>query len=1166
MAQSPQQPKPPRRDDDLPEDVTDIANELAQEHARRRTTGAPSRVDLTGFETSATGNPSNPYFRPPTSDPSVEVTALRPLSEAMVKPVHIPEPDEGVTLEPTEDEALNRAILTKRLPVPIKTEAPESSYDDVVANIPEARGSDTEIRKVLPQSQVLKEPGLLINDDDLEQVRRRTSRGLLVPLMRAMSDRVQSLVTAKAPVPFDHSYYDLRGVSWGADICESPSLLETAFVARVSGREDARYWALNALGLKAHQNNGIFHDRAGNDPETPPGRGCITSLRDVAIAADFLGPFLTNADKEDLANILHFNGKRLAAFVNDPSLNLSAGLGEIGAMALGLIGLPLMTFERFYADAKRWVDTAEQRSQALLLNRVAENGRPAASDLVGLTELMRFVLPFAAAFKRYYEDDILMGEGGNLSQLPRWAAHQFGSGRHGLFASSRLAVGDLRSATPLWARLADTYRDGVAQWLLHQISIADATHRGGSEKRGTSKLRLELPAAPGLDAVLTAIFYDPELITTSPETTMTPGARLSETRAVVRSDWDPSSPIVTLQAELATLPYVQVSSQGVNLKLFIEPDIFADHGGKRVTGRVRDYIDMGGAAYVNGDFKCEDGSLAQRHLLYLRSEHTALLFDRFDIGDGRTLKKTRLHIEGSDLATAIDRGTLAVKATDGSERSARFTFYSNGFSQGVERGGPGQSPGLALEFMRGRGDLASIVALGPIENMPEVHRLNAEEKGRVYRTTMGEGAVLFNGWQGGMPQQCGWIWTDALMAFVDRRDDYPGRYVAIKATSVLAYDMQEGIHLGFGAAHPDDPNKPVEFSMVSSGPQAVLYLSTRAQLRVAFPGLKKVVVDGIEVDTEGSGKIHTLTRALEPGRHLLEFEHDSPGPESSIAVPRENQLVGGVSPFQATIGDPIGVDKARLLIDGQYYGQTLEAAPWVWKVNTVQFAEGPHEAVIEASDVLGHVRRSAPRRFSIDNTAPQVELHEPKDGKKARGMLVFVASAQDANGVERVQFCIDGKKIGEPVTAPPYSRELDTTQVSDGEHVVTAVATDAAGNIGTSRGARLILANSAPPPKIVKVKIKPSVLALGPLEEAHVEVIGIDDEDGEHPIKVHWKRIKGTGVVDKNGTFTAPGIEGACVLEAVVPGTEVKGKLNVDVSRAHSQEQKGQRLPGHDPA
>ena len=1149
MAKAPRNPDPP--DDDVPDEVTRIANELEAENTRRRTSGGRPMADLSEF---ADAQASNPYFRPPTDMPTAEVPALRPLSEAFVRPLPAQprRPDDGVAMEPaSEDDTLNQAILTKRLPVPAKPEA--GDWEGVQIHIPDAKGSDTEIRHVLPQSKVLREPGLLFAEDDLEMLRRRTSRGLVVPLLRAMGDRVDSLLSATDDVPFDHTYYNLRAVSWGADICESPSLLEAAFLARLGGDETVQRWAIAALQLKAAQNNGVFHDRAGQDPDTPAGRGCVGALRDVALAWDMLGPFLAESDREYVASVLHFNGRRLASLVNDASLDLPSSLSETGAMALGLVGLPLMTFERYYADAKRWVETAEQRARALMLNRVAENGRPAASDLVGLTELMRFVMPFAEAFKRYYNDDMFMGEGGNLSQLPRWAAHQFGSGRQGLFASSRLSIAEVRAATPLWARLADTYRDGVAQWLLHQISVADATHRAGDEKRPSTKLRLELPAFPGLDAVLTAVFYDPDLTTSSPEMAMSPGARLSETRAVVRSDWDPSNPIVTLQADIATLPYVHLASQGVDLKLSIDSGMFAEHGGHKFSGRVRDYIDLGGAAYINGDFKCDDGSLAQRHLLYLRGEHTALLFDRFDVGDGRTLKRARLAIEGGEGAGAVDRGTLAVRATDGSGRSARFTFYSNGFSQGVETGGDGLAPGLALEFMRGRGDLASIVALGRVEGMPDVRRINTEEKGRVYRTTMGEGAVLFNGWQGGMPQQCGWIWTDALMAHVDRRDDYPGRYTAIKATSVLAYDMQEGIHLGFGAAHPEDPDKPVEFSICASGPQAVLFLSTRAQLRVAFPGLKKVFVDGAEAQTEGVSKIHVLTRALEPGRHLLEFEHESPGPESGVLAPRENQLVGGLASVQASIGDPIGVDHARLLIDGDYHGPTLQAPPWVWKVSTARLSEGPHEAMIEAADVLGHVRRSGVRRFRVDNTPPNVTLHEPKDGKRARGVLEFVATAEDANGVERVQFCLNGKKVGEPVTTPPYSREIDTSIVADGEYLVTAVATDAAGNVGTSKGARLVLTNNAPPPRIVKLKIKPPVLAVAPLEEVKVEVTAIDEEDGEHAVRVQWRKVRGNGVVDKNGVFTAPGVEGPVVLEAVVPGTEAKARLNADVSRAHNK-------------
>ena len=1131
------------------EDITDIVHELTEEHKRRQESGE-STGDLKDIETS--GPPSNPYFRRAEPDPTAEVPALRPLSDAVIQPVKMPEQSEGIALEPaSEDSTLNEAILTKRLPQPPKQEKQEVTMEEIesiVAEIPEARGSDTDIRQVLPQSTVTQDPGLLFSSDDIIELQTRVDRGLVATLTRAIRDRTDELVSATANVPFDQDYYSLRSVSLGASIIENPTLLETAFVGRLYEDEKVLGWAVKALRSKCEAAGRKFHDRAGADPETPPGRGCVTAIRDVVLAMDFLGPVLTDQQRSETAAALYDNGLRLARFITDPKNNAPANVSENGALALGLAGLPLMNYEEYYTHARRWVDTAEQRCQSLLESRIADNGRPAASDLQGLMDLMRFLLPFAQAFRRYYGDDMLMGEGGNLAALPGWVAHQFGSNRSGLFAGGRLKVDDLFAATPLLAKLGDTYRDGVAQWLLHQVSVAGAAARAGTDDRPSTKYRLEMPSGPGIDAVLTSTFYDPGLQSTSPDTTMTPGARLSETRAVVRSDWDPNSPIVTLQADAGTLPYVQLASSGVNLKLTCDSQVFRDIGGTSVVGRVRDYVDMGAAAYINGDFKGSEGSLAQRHLLYLRTEGVCLLFDRFDIGDGRTLKRTGLRIEGSDAVKALDRGTLAVGATDGSDRQARFVFFSNGFSQGVEEPASNNHPGLGVEFARGRGDLASIVNLGREGRLPPVRRINPEERGRVYRTTMGDGAVLFNGWPNGMPQQCGWVWTDALMCYVDRRDDYPGRYVAIKSTSVLAYDMHEGIHIGFGASHPDDPDKPVEFSLCAAGEQAVMHLSTRAHVRVAFPGLKKVFVDGNEVEIEGDAKVFVISQPLEPGRHLIEFQHESPGPESSIITPREDQFVGGEFTLHASIGDPIGVANARLLIDGEYHGATLEASPWVWKINAQSLSEGEHEAVIEAKDVIGNARRSAPRVFRVDNTPPEVELVSPKNDKKARGELTFVANAEDPNGVARVQFCVDGKKIGEPVTTPPYAREIDTTEIPDGAHMITALAFDAAGNVGQSQAARLILANDAPPPEMVKLKIKPPVLAVKPLEEVQLEAVGIDDEDNEQPVRVQWRRVKGQGVVDKNNIFTAPGNEGPVVMEAQIVGTKVRAKLHAVVS------------------
>lgn len=1126
------------------DDVTELAEEFEAEHNHRRTTGLANK-NIDGFENDSPN--SNGYFQAASETPSSEVQALRPLSEAIVTALELPEIDDAIALEPTtDDEILQQAIITKRLPVPEKEELTVKDLESVEAHIPDAKGSDTAVRKILAQQLVHEDPGLLFDDEQVSIIRTRLDRGLLASLNRKLETHCKSLIDAESAVPFGREYYTLAGISAGADVSNNHSLLEVAFYARLSSNADAENWAKSALLAKCEQ--GQWHSIFGADPLTPPDQGCVNSIRDVTLAADFLRAKLSNEDKAKINKALYDNGRRLWNYITDASNNPLPSTSEQGAMVLGLAGMPLMSEESWYHDARRWVDTAEQRCQTLLMNRIADNGRPAASDLAGLSQLLRFVIPFTEAFSRYYSDDMLQGEGGNLSQFSKWAAHQFGRASSGLFASGRVSVDDLRDATGMLCKLADTYRDGVAQWLLQQISVAHTTqNRPKTSERVTGQMQLEMPAKEGIDTVFALCFYDPSLANTSPEESMSPGAKLSDTRAVVRSDWSTDGPIVSLQAEHGALPYMQIASAGLNLRAEVGKNLFAGLDTMGNPGRVRDYIDMGGAAYLNGDFKGSEGSQAQRHLLFLRQQQMAIMFDRFDLGDGRTQKRMRLNIEGAGQATEIDRGTLSINAGNDSDRSARFVFFSNGFSRGVETGDEHHPPGLTVEFSRGRGDLATIVNLGAADEQPKIKRLNSEERGRAYRAAIGEGAVLFNGWPNGKPQQCGWVWTDALISYVDRADDYPRHYTAIKATSVLAYDMAEGIHLGFGASHPDDPNKPVEFSLCANGSQAVLCLSTRAHVRVAFPGLKTVRVDGAKVEIEGESKIFVISKPLEPGKHIIEFEHVSPGPESSLQKPTQGQLVGGQTIFKATVGDPIGVDSARLLIDGQYVGETLERSPWAWTVDTTEMTEGQHEACIEAKDVQGNVRRSYQRNFHVDNIPPEVELYSPADGKRLRGGLTFVAEAFDVNGVERVQFCIDGKNIGDPVTIPPFSRDIDSTRFPDGEHIATALAFDAAGNVGQSETARFVLTNNAAPPKLVKLKIVPPVLAVKPLEEVKLKAVGIDDEDGEQPVRVQWRRISGSGVVSKSLVFTAPSKEGACVMEAQIAGTKIRCKLHAMV-------------------
>lgn len=86
---------------------------------------------------------------------------------------------------------------------------------------------------------------------------------------------------------------------------------------------------------------------------------------------------------------------------------------------------------------------------------------------------------------------------------------------------------------------------------------------------------------------------------------------------------------------------------------------------------------------------------------------------------------------------------------------------------------------------------------------------------------------------------------------------------------------------------------------------------------------------------------------------------------------------------------------------------------------------------------------------SSDTVPPAVTITSPAGGSVA-GTISIGATATDANGVTRVQFSVDGVNVGSEVLVPPYLISFDTTGVANGPHTITAMASDAAGNVGTS--------------------------------------------------------------------------------------------------------------------
>jgi peptidoglycan/xylan/chitin deacetylase (PgdA/CDA1 family) len=101
-------------------------------------------------------------------------------------------------------------------------------------------------------------------------------------------------------------------------------------------------------------------------------------------------------------------------------------------------------------------------------------------------------------------------------------------------------------------------------------------------------------------------------------------------------------------------------------------------------------------------------------------------------------------------------------------------------------------------------------------------------------------------------------------------------------------------------------------------------------------------------------------------------------------------------------------------------------------------------------DVAGNLEGTKSRLIQVDTFAPTVSITSPLNFANVTGNIKIVAAPSDAEtGVASVTFYVDGALVG-TVTSAPWQVPWNTKRFAAGQHVLTAVATDRAGNRRTS--------------------------------------------------------------------------------------------------------------------
>jgi hypothetical protein len=176
---------------------------------------------------------------------------------------------------------------------------------------------------------------------------------------------------------------------------------------------------------------------------------------------------------------------------------------------------------------------------------------------------------------------------------------------------------------------------------------------------------------------------------------------------------------------------------------------------------------------------------------------------------------------------------------------------------------------------------------------------------------------------------------------------------------------------------------------------------------------------------------------------------DATPPSVSISSPTNGSTVSGTVSIQVSATDNVAVSTVSLAVDGTTIG-TSNTAPYVFSWTA---SSGTHTIVATAKDAAGN---SATNSISVsqnvvsaDITAPTVSITSPVSGSSVSGTVSVSVTASDNVGVKSVALSVDGTVVS-TLTSSPYNFSWNTTNIADGNHALSAKATDAAGNTNTT--------------------------------------------------------------------------------------------------------------------
>ncbi|HJR93084.1 MAG TPA: Ig-like domain-containing protein, partial [Acidimicrobiia bacterium] len=169
-------------------------------------------------------------------------------------------------------------------------------------------------------------------------------------------------------------------------------------------------------------------------------------------------------------------------------------------------------------------------------------------------------------------------------------------------------------------------------------------------------------------------------------------------------------------------------------------------------------------------------------------------------------------------------------------------------------------------------------------------------------------------------------------------------------------------------------------------------------------------------------------------------------------VSLESGIIGSQTfsiPSQPTGFQPVGTSGMEVIGDHLYYTRIdgnlrrIQMANGAPVPGTVELLSGP---LVDGQTWTG-------TDFFVSgeiDAPPTVDITAPADGATVEGSVAITATADDDNGVDSVEFRVDGVSVGTDTNGNDgWSVDWDTTTTTNANHTISAVATDTGNQTGT---------------------------------------------------------------------------------------------------------------------